>query len=88
MAYYDGLAADALGRLYWTEEEVLHSDINAIIIGLESHYELLASIFGRKKPPPAGPGAGPGPKKSGPPPLTPAALDGLLGVGKPRRRRK
>jgi len=78
------LAAVALGRLYWSEEQVLYSDVNAIIVGLEEHYKLLQSVFGSKsssKKPVVSPATGKPIK------LTPKLFDAMFG-GKPKRRLK
>ena len=51
LEFYDDLAAGALGRLYWSEEQVLYSDVNAMLIGLNEHAKLLRSIFGEASSP-------------------------------------
>lgn len=44
MDFYNRLARLALGRLGWSEDQVLWSDINAIIIGVEEHDEMLVQL--------------------------------------------
>ena len=84
VAWYDDLAATALGRLYWSEEQLLTSDVNAILVGGAAHLEMLRGIFGG----PAKSGSGarrPGRGKE-PPKLTPEAFDTLFGASPTRRR--
>jgi hypothetical protein len=48
--WYDGLAEFALGWLYWSEEQVLHSDVNAILLAQRGHLEMLKTIHGSSEP--------------------------------------
>ncbi len=78
VAWYDELAAVALGRLYWSEEQLLTSDVNAILVGGDEHLRMLRSIFGG---PPKTAGRGPAAK------LTPKTFDALFKKPPlPRRR--
>lgn len=79
-----------LGRLYWSEHQVLHSDVNAMAAALREHQALLLSIFG---------GGGDDPRHSyrpvrrddilradeRAPPLTPSMFDVMFS---PRRRKQ
>jgi hypothetical protein len=48
------MAEFALGWLYWSEEQTLHSDINAILVAMRGHMNMLRALHGKadENPPP------------------------------------
>jgi hypothetical protein len=87
----------ALGWLGWSEEQTLHSDIHAIMVGFAGKVKLIQAQHGRNPfvadpsvPQPRGRGKAdpivfPNPDKL--PALTPSLFDAIV-VGKPARRRQ
>lgn len=82
-AWLDDLAATALGRLYWSEEQLLTSDVNAILVGGAAHLEMLQGIFGKLTE--AGSRARRARGRGELPKLTPKAFDALFGAASKRR---
>jgi hypothetical protein len=70
------VAKVALGWLHWTEEQLLFSDMNSVLVGYQGMQDLLRAVFGGEKPEPPAP----------PPPQRPAPLPVPIIVNTPTEK--